>query len=192
MRVKTVFTTQKDNNYPHICKKHPTFATENEYKQQNKKVMRHSNSISNEAKSYTDNVKVALQNGCQWIQLSMGNSTDEEFVELASSIKNLCDEYHAYLIIEDHVRLAKQVKANGVHLNHKSCIAAARKELGALMRLIMTRNVVSKLRVLTAPTSITWAIRCLRWLWMVIVRLLMPNVMENVFLLCTIRDNLSL
>jgi len=95
------------------------------------KIMRHSNSISNEAKSYTDNVKVALQNGCQWIQLNMGNSTDAESVELASSIKNLCDEYHAYLIIEDHVRLAKQVKANGVHLNHKSCIAAARKELGA-------------------------------------------------------------
>lgn len=93
--------------------------------------MRHSNSISGEAKSYTDNVKVALQNGCQWIQLSMGNSTDAESVELASSIKNLCDQYHAYLIIEDHVDLAKQVKANGVHLNHKSCIAAARKELGA-------------------------------------------------------------
>ena len=129
--VITVFTTQKDNIYPNIYRKCPTFATENKYKQQKTKIMRRSNSISNEAKSYTDNVKVALQNGCQWIQLSMGNSTDEEFVELASSIKNLCDEYHAYLIIEDHVRLAKQVKANGVHLNHKSCVAAARKELGA-------------------------------------------------------------
>ena len=93
--------------------------------------MRHSNSISGEVKSYTDNVKVALQNGCQWIQLSMSDSVDEEFVELASSIKNLCDEYHAYLIIEDHVHLVKKVKANGVHLNHKSSIAAARKELGA-------------------------------------------------------------
>lgn len=93
--------------------------------------MRHSNSILRETKSYTDHVKVALQNGCQWIQLSMGDSATEDCVALASSIKNLCDKYHAYLIIEDHIHLAKQVKANGVHLNHKSGIAAARKELGA-------------------------------------------------------------
>lgn len=88
-------------------------------------------STSQNAKNYTENVKVALKNGCQWIQLNMHETSEEDLVPVASSIKNLCDEYHAYLIIEDHVNLVKKIKANGVHLNHKSAIAAARKELGA-------------------------------------------------------------
>ena len=89
------------------------------------------NTTSQDMAKYTDNVKVALMNGCQWIQLRMAESSDADFVNVASSIKELCDEYHAYLIIEDHVHLVKQVKANGVHLNQVSLIRAARKELGA-------------------------------------------------------------
>ena len=93
--------------------------------------MRQMKSNVNKVASYTENVKVALKNGCQWIQLSMNQGTDKEFLDVASSIKNLCDKYHAYLIIEDHVHLVKEVKANGVHLNEKAKVAAARKELGA-------------------------------------------------------------
>lgn len=89
------------------------------------------NTTSKDMAQYTNNVKVALKNGCQWIQLRMAASSDADFVNVASSIKKLCDEYHAYLIIEDHVHLVKQVKANGVHLSEESCIQAARKELGA-------------------------------------------------------------
>lgn len=93
--------------------------------------MRRMKSNVNKVASYTENVKFALKNGCQWIQLSMNQGTDREFVDVASSIKNLCDEYHAYLIIEDHVHLVKEIKANGVHLHEKANVAAARKELGA-------------------------------------------------------------
>lgn len=86
---------------------------------------------SREIAQYTENAKVALKNGCQWIQLRMQESSDAEFIHVASTIKKLCDQYHAYFIIEDHVHLVKQVKANGVHLSSQSGIREARKELGA-------------------------------------------------------------
>ena len=89
------------------------------------------NTIAKNMAKYTENVKVALKNGCQWIQLRMEETADAESLHVASSIKKLCDKYHAYLIIEDQVGLVKQVKANGVHLNEKSAIREARKELGA-------------------------------------------------------------
>lgn len=88
-------------------------------------------SLSTESMSYENQVKVALGNGCRWIQLRMDSATDEQFVEVASHIKHLCDEYRAYFIIEDRVHLVKQVKANGVHLHQLgSEISDARKELG--------------------------------------------------------------
>lgn len=93
--------------------------------------MLHVNNTSREIAKYTENAKIALKNGCQWIQLRKQESTDDEFVHVAASIKELCDKYHAYLIIEDQVHVVKQVKANGVHLTSQAGIREARKELGA-------------------------------------------------------------
>lgn len=102
--------------------------------------MRHSIYTTNADANYTENVKLALMNGCQWIKLSINESSDEDFVPVVSSIKGLCDEYHAYLIIEDSVELAKQVKANGVHLNDKENVAVVRKNLGAHYLICVTAN----------------------------------------------------
>lgn len=98
------------------------------------------NTTSADMAKYTENVKIALKNGCQWIQLRLSETSDAEFVNVASSIKELCDEYHAYLIIEDHVHLVKQVKANGVHLSNETNIPAARKALGARYLICVDAN----------------------------------------------------
>ncbi len=88
---------------------------------------------------YKESAKTALQNGCQWFQLRMDNATDKEIVSVAKSIKALCDEYHAYFIIEDHVHLVKEIKANGVHLNKEDAsVNEARQALGC--RYIISVN----------------------------------------------------
>ncbi len=87
--------------------------------------------VKNGMMSYRESAKAALLNGCQWFQLRMDNVTDKDIVNVAKSIKALCDEYHAYFIIEDHVHLVKEIKANGVHLNRKGAsVNEARKALG--------------------------------------------------------------
>ena len=87
--------------------------------------------VSNGMTNYTESAKAALLNGCQWFQLRMDNATDKEIVNVAKTIKALCDEYHAYFIIEDHVHLVKEIKANGVHLNKKGAsVNEARQTLG--------------------------------------------------------------
>lgn len=81
--------------------------------------------------NYRESAKIALLNGCQWLQLHMDDATDKEIVNVAKSIKALCDEYHAYFIIEDHVHLVKEIKANGVHLNKNGAsVNEARQALG--------------------------------------------------------------
>lgn len=93
--------------------------------------------------NYKESAKTALKNGCQWFQLRMDGATDKEIVNVSKSIKKLCDEYHAYFIIEDHVHLVKKIKANGVHLNQKDMsVDKVRQILGC--RYIISVNAHDK------------------------------------------------
>jgi thiamine-phosphate pyrophosphorylase len=81
--------------------------------------------------SYLDSVRIALEGGCRWIQLRMKDASPEEILPIAEKALAMCREYHATFIIDDHVELAKQIKADGVHLGKLDMpIAEARKILG--------------------------------------------------------------
>ena len=66
--------------------------------------------------SYLDSVRIALEGGCRWIQLRMKDASTEEILPIAKEALAMCRSYGATFIIDDHVELAKQVKADGVHL----------------------------------------------------------------------------
>ena len=81
--------------------------------------------------SYLDSVRIALEGGCRWIQLRMKEASPEEILPIAEKALAMCREYHATFIIDDHVELAKQIKADGVHLGKLDMpIAEARRILG--------------------------------------------------------------
>ena len=81
--------------------------------------------------SYLDSVRIALEGGCRWIQLRMKDASPEEILPIAEETLAMCREYHATFIIDDHVELAKQIKADGVHLGKLDMpIAEARRILG--------------------------------------------------------------
>ena len=81
--------------------------------------------------SYLDSVRIALEGGCRWIQLRMKDTSPEEILPIAEKALAMCREYNATFIIDDHVELAKQIKADGVHLGKLDMpIAEARRILG--------------------------------------------------------------
>ena len=81
--------------------------------------------------SYLDSVRIALEGGCRWIQLRMKDASTEEILPIAQKALAMCREYHATFIIDDHVELAKQIKADGIHLGKLDMpIAEARRILG--------------------------------------------------------------
>ncbi|MES2575659.1 MAG: thiamine phosphate synthase [Bacteroidota bacterium] len=67
-----------------------------------------------EEQSY--NIRRALDNGCQWIQLRFKTQNTLDLFNLAESVKILCDVYSTTFIINDNVHLAQQLEADGVHL----------------------------------------------------------------------------
>ena len=81
--------------------------------------------------TYLDSVHIALEGGCQWIQLRMKDTSPEEIRPIALEALTLCRKYNATFIIDDHVEIVKQIKADGVHLGKLDMpITEARKILG--------------------------------------------------------------
>ena len=81
--------------------------------------------------SYREGAFMALEAGCKWIQLRMKDVAVETVRQLAEELKKTCEKHHALLIIDDYVEVAREVKADGVHLGKNDMpIEEARKLLG--------------------------------------------------------------
>lgn len=77
------------------------------------------------------NIREALEQGCQWIQLRFKNASSEDIFTLAEAVKKLCTQHQATFIINDNVPLAQKIDADGVHLGLKDMkITNAREILG--------------------------------------------------------------
>lgn len=61
-------------------------------------------------------VKQACEGGCRWIQFRMKEASYEEFIGRARETSMICREFGATLIINDHVKIAGEVDAAGVHI----------------------------------------------------------------------------
>ncbi|SEM76900.1 thiamine-phosphate pyrophosphorylase [Chryseobacterium taichungense] len=77
------------------------------------------------------NIRKALDNGIQWIQVRWKNAPENKFIQLCETSKELCSKYQAACIINDHVHIAKEIDADGVHVGLQDMsIDAARFILG--------------------------------------------------------------
>jgi len=63
-----------------------------------------------------DAVEAVLLAGGKWIQLRVKDQPLPEILELAIQSRQLCEQYGARLIVNDHPAIAVQAAAHGVHL----------------------------------------------------------------------------
>lgn len=85
----------------------------------------------NDRYSYVEGARMALEGGCRWIQLRVKMPAGPEVARIAVQVRDLCREYGAVFIIDDHVSLVKVLNADGVHLGKDDMpIDVARDILG--------------------------------------------------------------
>lgn len=81
--------------------------------------------------SLYDQIVLALKGGVTLLQLREKDLPYEVFLEEAKKVKTLCDCYQVPLIINDNIRIAKEVGAAGVHIGQSDIdIQTARTFLG--------------------------------------------------------------
>jgi len=89
----------------------------------------------------------ACEGGARWIQLRIKDKPYEYWLTTAEKVKNICDRYQAELIINDHVQIARQIGAAGVHLGQTDMHPNdARKILGSNAIIGGTANTFEELK----------------------------------------------
>lgn len=97
--------------------------------------------------SYLDSIRMALDGGCRWVQLRMKDASDDEMRPIALQAQALCKAHGATFIIDDHVALVKELRADGVHLGKKDMpITEAREILGSDYIIGGTANTLDDVR----------------------------------------------
>ncbi len=84
---------------------------------------------SSEKYSIAEEVQMAIEGGCRWIQLRMKDASDEEVREMALEIIPMCKENDTFLIIDDRVELVNELKVSGVHLGKNDMDPMEAREL---------------------------------------------------------------
>ena len=78
-----------------------------------------------------EQVEKALKGGATFIQLREKELDEEHFLEEAIALKELCHKYHVPFVINDNVKIAREMDADGVHVGQSDMEADdVRKILG--------------------------------------------------------------
>lgn len=101
----------------------------------------------NEQYTYLEGAQYALEGGCRWIQLRMKDKCAQEVISIGLKLRDLCNQYQATLIIDDHVELVEEIGADGVHLGQSDMpIDQARGILGGSKIIGGTANTLEQIR----------------------------------------------
>ena len=93
--------------------------------------------------SHAQLAEKACKHGVRWIQLRMKNATVEELVEQGTKVRKICSSYGATFILNDHVEIAKEINADGVHIGlNDMSITKARAILGPNKIIGATANTI--------------------------------------------------
>lgn len=78
-------------------------------------------------KEHLENIQQACTSGIELVQLRLLNVSDKKLLEVAKEARDITAHFQTRLLITDHYKIAREVKADGVHLeNTDACPTKAR------------------------------------------------------------------
>ena len=81
-------------------------------------------------KEHIANIQKACTSGAELVQLRLKDISDKKILKLAKEAREITAHFQTRLIINDHYKIAKDIKADGVHLGKTdTCPTIARKHL---------------------------------------------------------------
>ncbi|MGK0308691.1 MAG: thiamine-phosphate pyrophosphorylase, partial [Urechidicola sp.] len=81
-------------------------------------------------KEHLDNIQKACSSGVELVQLRLKKSSEKKLLKIANTAREITSHFQTRLIINDHYKIAKEVKADGVHLGQTDiCPTIARTHL---------------------------------------------------------------
>ena len=102
-------------------------------------------SQGNSPKEHIENIQKACSAGAELVQLRLINLSEKKYLKLAKEAREITSYFQTRLLINDDYKIAREVKADGVHLENKeACPVAARKHLYTWQIIGGTANTVQE------------------------------------------------
>jgi len=90
---------------------------------------------------HLENIQKACASGVELVQLRLKNVDETTVLETAKKAKEITGHFQTRLMINDHYKIAIEVKADGVHLGKSdTCPTVARKEMASWQVIGGTAN----------------------------------------------------
>ncbi|MDX6745955.1 thiamine phosphate synthase [Polaribacter sp. PL03] len=87
-------------------------------------------SQGNSPKEHIENIQKACSAGAELVQLRLKNVSEKKYLKIAKEAREITSYFQTRLIINDDYKIAREVKADGVHLGQlDACPITARKHL---------------------------------------------------------------
>jgi len=81
-------------------------------------------------KEHLENIQKACTSGAELVQLRLKNISEKKLLKFASEAREITAHFQTRLMINDHHKIAKEIKADGIHLGKTDvCPTLARKYL---------------------------------------------------------------
>jgi thiamine-phosphate pyrophosphorylase len=98
-------------------------------------------SQGNSPAAHLENIQKACSSGTELVQLRLKNISEKKLLKIATAAREITTHFQTRLIINDHYKIAKEVKADGVHLGQTdACPTVARKYLYSWQMIGGTAN----------------------------------------------------
>lgn len=106
-------------------------------------------SQGNTPKEHLENIQQACQSGAELVQLRLKDLSEKKILKIAEEAREVTSHFQTRLIINDHYKIAKAIKADGVHLGKTdTCPTIARKELASWQIIGGTANTLDDCKTL--------------------------------------------
>lgn len=106
-------------------------------------------SQGNSPKEHLDNIQKACTSGAELVQLRLKNVSEKRVLKIAQEAREITAHFQTRLLINDHYKIAKEIKADGVHLGQTDpCPTIARKHLYTWQMIGGTANTLQECETL--------------------------------------------
>jgi len=90
---------------------------------------------------HLDNIQKACTSGAELVQLRLKDLSEKKILKIAQKAREITSHFQTRLVINDYYKIAKEVKADGVHLGKEdTCPVEARKVLASWQIIGGTAN----------------------------------------------------
>ena len=106
-------------------------------------------SQGNSTKEHLENIQKACSSGAELVQLRLKDISEKKCLKIATEAREITAHFQTRLILNDFYKIAKEVKADGVHLGKSDvCPTIARKHLYSWQLIGGTANTLEDCKTL--------------------------------------------